>query len=91
MTYDEMIDVIRAYKNGAKLQYRLVGDVDWWEANTPRFNFFNKEYRVKPEKMKLYMGIYKDNTTCTSYRNESFELFKKRTPSAIRYVEFVEV
>ena len=49
MTYDEMIAVITAYKDGKKIQFKHKRHIDWKYIADPNFNFNDFEYRVMPE------------------------------------------
>lgn len=51
MTYDEMIEVIAAHRDGKPIQYRCVGNEIWRDFNEdekPTFNFWTFEFRVRP-------------------------------------------
>jgi hypothetical protein len=51
MKHDEMIAVIKAHKEGKVVQYREVNSEkdEWVDATTPAWNFYECDYRVKPE------------------------------------------
>ena len=50
MTYDEMIAVLRAHKEGKTIQSKL--GKEWADVADPTWNFGTVEYRVKPEDLK---------------------------------------
>lgn len=61
MTPDEMIAVIKASSDGKKLQYRnkiAMTTSPWKDRGSPdipsNLNFASYDYRIKPEKKKLY-------------------------------------
>lgn len=49
---DEMIKIITAYKNGYKIEFRMLdgSDNDWYDVTCPSFNFGVASYRIKEEK-----------------------------------------
>lgn len=51
MKIDEMIEVMKAYKEGKKIEVRAKDDDDaeWVFVSGPAWNFFEADYRVKPE------------------------------------------
>lgn len=62
MTHDEMIEVIKAHKEGKTLQCRpkCTGKRDYpWQdlQKGPVWNFQNLEYRAKPEPMVCYARV----------------------------------
>lgn len=89
-------DLIRAYADGAKIQWRASENHKWVECNHPAF-YPSQEYRVKPEMKKLYKVVRK---TDSRYEKSDFyyaniEIFKARTPNStaigIDESEFIEV
>lgn len=55
MTYDEMIAVIQACKDGRTVQFRSHREIakdDWLDVPEPTFQFNALDYRVKPEPPK---------------------------------------
>jgi len=89
-------DVIRAYADGAKIQWRQ-NDADFWEdTEFPSFKR-NLEFRVKPEMKKLYKVVFRTNS---GYANSNFyyaniEIFKLHNPNnaaiGIDELTFIEV
>ena len=64
MEIDDMIEVLQAYKKGKQIQYRNTRlDGDWVDPETrsPVWQFYEFEYRVKPEPREWYMRVYQDN------------------------------
>lgn len=64
MTHDEMIEVIKAHKEGKKLQCRPKRSgkfeppwMDFEEGEEPVWNFQYVEYRVKPEPLVFYARV----------------------------------
>ena len=60
-------DIIIAYANGEKLQYKLSHDNEWYDvyegpgADSPNFNVENIEWRIKPETkiVRFKLGLFK--------------------------------
>ena len=52
-------DVIKAWADGAQIQFRALGDNSWSDINkwTPRWSE-DHDYRVKPEKKQLWVRPY---------------------------------
>lgn len=48
-TIDEMIEVMKAYKEGKTIECRMFGYDDWEEAVDVEWNWVLSDYRVKPE------------------------------------------
>lgn len=73
MTYDEMIAVIAAHKEGKQIECKTKYDVDarWIEPchiENGNFNFSAFDYRIKPEPLVLW-GLYKpDGSFYGTYR-----------------------
>lgn len=55
MTHDEMIEVIKAHKEGKKIQEKLNGASEWRDCSSRNFNFYAYNYRVKPEELTIYI------------------------------------
>lgn len=72
MTHDEMIAVIQAHKNGKKIQLRRKGSSDWTPSAGPGWDFVRFDYRVKPEKKKLYAIYDHDGRFVVSRAEEDF-------------------
>lgn len=56
MTHDEMIDVIKAHRDGKQIQVRPHSFSDWSDNVYPVWDFDHCDYRIKPEepvKLKL--------------------------------------
>lgn len=66
MTNDEIIAVVTAHKNGKQIQYNRSPDNVWTDArdNQPGWNFFEFNYRVKPEPRELRIVQRPDGTLC---------------------------
>lgn len=62
MTHDEMIEVIKAHKEGKRLERRSVGGFNNWHDRpasvVDNFNFCDWEYRVKREPFECWAVIY---------------------------------
>lgn len=49
-TTQEKIEVMQAYANGEQIQFKVYGGVKWFDANPPKWNWTDCDYRIKPEK-----------------------------------------
>ena len=58
MTHDEMIEVIKAHKEGKKLECRTKGIGRWGPTKLPQFDFQKFDYRVKQEPVELWAVGY---------------------------------
>ncbi len=59
MTHDEMIAVIQAHKEGKALQARSkTPTASWCEASIPDFNFYDYDYRIKPQPFECWVNVY---------------------------------
>ena len=56
MTHDEMIEVIQAHKEGRVIQQQPHG-LDYWETDTPDWNFTTQDFRVKPEPREFEITV----------------------------------
>lgn len=78
-------DIIIAYANGEKLQYKLSHDNEWYDvyegpgADSPNFNVENIEWRIKPETkiVRFKLGLFKrgkDNyyVSCYPYTEQDY-------------------
>lgn len=62
MTHDEMIDVIRAHREGKQIQFSSPGN-GWRNClDDPSWNFQTNCYRVKPEPREIWVNVYDDNS-----------------------------
>ena len=61
-TLDEKIKVMQAYKNGKTIEYKEGREKNWKTTNTPAWDWYNWDYRIKEEpkkKVKLYQVLLK--------------------------------
>lgn len=76
MTYDEMIAVIQAAKDGKDIEYRYPHQPNDWrlvELNKDVFSFGKFEYRIKPEPPKpkeIWVNEYKTADKLLAYETE---------------------
>ena len=49
---ESMIEVLQAYKDGKKIEYRIVGSTKWSAIDNPQWHFVGCEYRIAPEPKK---------------------------------------
>lgn len=55
MSDDEIIAVVQAHKEGKQIEYKIRGSEShvWLSSVAPAWNFYDYDYRVKPEPRKL--------------------------------------
>ena len=87
MTYDEQIAVLEAAKAGKNIERRSTKRYalhTWWSVDESSFNFFDYDYRVKPEPREIWAYENPDGTlTCPVYPMRSDR-------KAIKFVEVIE-
>ena len=49
---ESMIEVLQAYKDGKKIEYRIVGSTKWSAIDNPQWHFVGCEYRIAQEPKK---------------------------------------
>ena len=65
MTPDQIIEVVTAFKNGKKIQYRHKHDKHaiWRDCSSNiAWQFWDVDYRVKPEPMELWVNVFEDGS-----------------------------
>ena len=70
MSHDEMIAVIQAHKDGRFIQVKHVVDGigdSWNDADSPRWDFKNFDYRIKPEPRSLWVVRYQSGNIAGAY------------------------
>ena len=98
MTHDEMIEVIKAHKEGKKIQCRPKPsgklDCTWrdfMKGEEPVWNFQHIEYRVKPEPLVCYARVEDDGTLGSFSRDrDRLEYFHKKYGGCIIKLQEVE-
>ena len=50
---ESMIEVLQAYKDGKKIEYRIIGSTQWSAIGDPQWHFRGCEYRIAPEPKKF--------------------------------------
>ena len=93
MTTDQIIEVVTAFKNGKKIQYRHKHDKHaiWRDCGSNiAWQFWDVDYRVKPEPMELWVNVYDDGSGI-GYTNEASALNRAGTYFARKAVLFREV
>jgi hypothetical protein len=58
MTYDEMIAVIQAAKDGKAIEVRQVDRDTWYTYRVTNFDFYSHVYRVKREPREWWWNVY---------------------------------
>lgn len=62
MTDDEIIAVVKARKEGKKIQCRFINNDRQWFVAVPEWNFSRYVYRVKPEPLVCWVVKYDDGS-----------------------------
>lgn len=89
MTYDEMIEVIEAVKDGKTIEFFYLGQ--WHICNKPTFNFDDTKYRVKPEPMVLYAIVNKSGEVLfVDEKREGLEVSVMKGNRIVKFIEAVE-
>ena len=58
----QKIAVMRAYENGAAIEYRDLGCRTWKRSLDPTWNWHLNEYRIKKDKKKLWIAVSTQKT-----------------------------
>ena len=72
MTHDEMIAVIKAHKEGKKIQSQEIGNPNWYDVQFPLWDFYNLDYRIKPEPREFWLCgsyVFWAKSAAESYQN----------------------
>jgi len=64
-TVKKHIDILKAYANGADIQFRSSSSMKWIDGDTFQF-FAENEYRVKPQPLERYF-VVSNNTLHFGY------------------------
>jgi hypothetical protein len=57
----EKIRVMQAYEDGAEIESRAAGVAGkWYASDKPAWNWFDREYRVKPKPKEIWVNEYDD-------------------------------
>lgn len=56
MKTQEIIDIVKAFENGAIIQWAQKGSEIWRVASEPSWNFDSFNYRVKPEPKTIFVN-----------------------------------
>jgi len=73
MNIDEKIAVMRAYKDGKKIEVAVWGKQDTWQVvDEPQWNFWGDTYRVAKEPREYWMTMFHsmDNPCPTAFKSE---------------------
>lgn len=63
MTPKEMIAVLQHFEAGGKVQFisrRSGSGLGWEDVVYPTWNFYDFEYRIKPNPLELWVNVYND-------------------------------
>lgn len=92
MTYDEMIAMITAAKEGKTIQlkYKERGN-DWVDVKAPVFNFEGFHYRVKKEPQVVYMVVYNNGAFVDTYGSKHFAEVRASMDPRFKVKKFIEV
>ena len=73
MSHDEMIAVIQAHKDGRFIQVKHVVDGigdSWTDADSPKWNFKELNYRIKPEPRSLWRVEHENGNQAGTFDDE---------------------
>lgn len=62
MTHDQMIEVIRAHRDGKVVQARNLRGGEWFDADSPCWDFASFEYRIKREPREFILRVFPDGS-----------------------------
>jgi len=62
----DKIKVMRAYVDGADVQYKRI-DGTWDKASTPCWNWRDREYRIKSKPVKQWVNVYEGGALGANY------------------------
>jgi hypothetical protein len=95
MTYDEMIAVLQAAKDGKKIQLRRKDEpglnAQWADAQRPIWDFFQFDYRVKLEPRTVWVNEYDGRLGSGVHETKAYADHSafNVTHKAIQFVEVV--
>ena len=81
---ESMIEVLQAYKDGKKIEHRIIGSTQWSAIDDPQWHFVGCEYRIAPEPKKKVKYMCFDDTFELRWWREDKGQFPKewtRVPS----------
>lgn len=60
MNHENMIEVIKAHKEGKKIKWVLNGHDGFCRDDKPGFNFGKYDYEIMPEPLECWVNVYED-------------------------------
>lgn len=90
MSTKEMIEVMKAYEQGLKIEYKYKDSNDTWERTIePAWNWHSFDYRIKPYQRELFVAA--TNYQPTDIGNGIRALYKRDAfLKGIKLIRFVE-
>jgi hypothetical protein len=92
MTYDDMLEVIKAAKEGKTIQYKKQDNWESLRKGYANFNFHYHEYRVKPEPKVIYVNENNNGEWLAYDREASAKYCADRSTmrEAVKYIEVID-
>lgn len=88
---ENMIDVLRAHKNGYKIQWRPLthAPVSWEDTPNPGWDFQRNEYRIKPIPREFWIVKYPfgNSLRASSTQQEALQYIQDASTELIRVRE----
>ena len=88
MNIDEMIAVLQAAKEGKKIQFRGSGHDKWEDTEEPIWDFYEIQYRVKPEPREVWVRV-RDNGCLSVYNHLEKEAAEAAGYKAVLFREVI--
>lgn len=88
MNHDEMMDVIRANRDGQEVLFSPVAarsseEREWWIATNPTWNFEKFDYKIKPDPIEAWALVNKSGKVHDLYYFESgAQMAKEKNPGS---------
>lgn len=79
-------EVIKAWADGAEIEYRVHGNSEWQQVEIPRW-FERYEYRVKPAPKTIRLMIYKNGDVVRLGENPQYAAFNVVAIKTVTYTE----
>lgn len=80
-TIDDAIAILQAFKEGRTIEY-LNSNGEWAVTENPAFNFHYFRYRIKPEKVKIYVHK-RESGSIVAYTDDTLKLHSRDIQSRI--------
>lgn len=90
-------EVMLAYADGKTIQWRLRASNHAWsetlgaDDNSPSWNWFHSEYRIKPEPREWWIRVGRANVSCTRLGADVVDCDEALEPDGSKWVRVREV